>query len=94
MKLLFQKNWSYSYIHRGHLYPQQNIALGLRLRLLSHDQIHAVHSFLKFLFIYLWLWWVFVAVSSFSLVAVRGGYSLIVVLGLLIRVASLVEHMR
>ena len=39
-----------------------------------------------------WMFWVFVAVHGFSLVAVSGGYSLVVVSWLLIVVASLVEH--
>ena len=40
-----------------------------------------------------WLCWVFVAVSGLSLVAASEGYSLVVVRGLLIAVASLVaEH--
>ena len=36
--------------------------------------------------------WVFDAVLRFSLVAVTGGYFLAVVLGLLIAMASLLEH--
>ena len=49
--------------------------------------------FLNYLFIYLWLFWVFVAVCGLSLVAVSGGYSLVVVHGFLIEAASLVaEH--
>ena len=48
--------------------------------------------FQVFYFIY-WLLWVFIAVSGLSLVAVSGGYYLVVVLGLLIVVASCVaEH--
>ena len=38
------------------------------------------------------MFWVFVAVHGFSLVAVSGGYSLVVVSWLLIVAASLVEH--
>ena len=51
-------------------------------------------SFLKLnLFIYFWLCWVFIAVHRLSLAAVNAGYSLVVVFGLLIAVASLVaEH--
>ena len=50
-----------------------------------------------YLFIYLWLCWVFIAVvglhHGLSLVAASGGYSFVVVRGLLIAVASLVaEH--
>ena len=42
---------------------------------------------------YQWLYWVFTAVGRLSLAAESGGYSLIVVQGLLIAVASLVaEH--
>ena len=51
-------------------------------------------NFLKInLFIYLWLHWVFVAARGLSLVAASGGYSSLLVRGLLIAVASLVaEH--
>ena len=45
-----------------------------------------IHSF-----IYFWLCWVFIAACSLSLVVVSGGYSLVMVLGLLIVVASLVS---
>ena len=42
---------------------------------------------------YFWLCWVFTAAHGLSLVSESGGYSLIVVHGLLIMVASLVaEH--
>ena len=45
-----------------------------------------------YLFIY-WLYWVFIAVCGLSLVVASGGYSFVVVHGLLISVASLVaEH--
>ena len=45
------------------------------------------------LFIYFWLCWVFIAAWAFSLVAESGGYSLVVVHGLFIEMASLVvEH--
>ena len=44
------------------------------------------------LVIYFWLPWVFVAVHRPSLVAMSRGCSLVVVHGLLIPVASLVEH--
>ena len=47
--------------------------------------------FLK-LFIYLRLCWVFVAVCGLSLVDASGGYSSVVVHGLLIVVASLIEE--
>ena len=44
-------------------------------------------------FIYFWLCWVFIAAHMLSLVVVSGGYSLVVVHGHLIAVASLVaEH--
>ena len=44
-------------------------------------------------FIYFWLCWVFVDVQAFPLVAASGGYSLIVVHGLLIAMASVfAEH--
>ena len=47
----------------------------------------------KFLFISFWLHWVFIVAHRLSLVAASGGYSLVVVHGLLIAVASLVaEH--
>ena len=42
---------------------------------------------------YFWLWWVFVAATGLSLAVVRGGYSVLVVLGLLIAVASLVVEL-
>ena len=46
-----------------------------------------------YLFIYLfWLCWVFVAVCRLSLVVGSGGYSLVVLHGLLMAVASLVNH--
>lgn len=41
---------------------------------------------------YFWLYWVFVAVQDFSLAVASRGYHLIVVWGLLITVAFLVEH--
>ena len=44
------------------------------------------------LFVYFWFHWVFIAVCVLSLVAVSGGYSLVVVLRLLTAVTSLVEH--
>ena len=47
------------------------------------------------LFIYFWLRWVFVAARGLSLVAESGSYSLLVMRGLLIVVASVVvEHGR
>jgi len=43
--------------------------------------------------LYFWLCWVFIIAQGLSLVAATGGYSLVVVHGLLIAVASLVlEH--
>ena len=48
---------------------------------------------IRFIYFYFWLCWVFVAVCGLSLVAVSGGYSLVVVHGFLIEMASLVaEH--
>ena len=45
------------------------------------------------MFIYFWLCWVFVVARGLSLVVASGGYSFVVVHGLLIVVASLVvEH--
>ena len=45
------------------------------------------------MFVYFWLCWVFFVAHRLSLIVVSGGYSLIVVGGLLIAVASLiVEH--
>ena len=50
-------------------------------------------SFILCACVCVWLCWVFVAVSGLSLVAASEGYSLVVVRGLLIAVASLVaEH--
>ena len=49
--------------------------------------------FLKFFFLSLWLCWVFIAACRLSLVVVSRGYSLVVVHGFLIVVASPVaEH--
>ena len=49
-------------------------------------------NFLKNI-IYFWLCWVFIAISGLSLVAANGSYSsFVAVSGLLIAVASLVEH--
>ena len=49
---------------------------------------------LKYLFIHLGLRWVLIAVCRLSLVAASRGYSLLVVVGLLIVVVSLVtEHL-
>ena len=46
-----------------------------------------------FIYIYFWLYWVFVAAHRFSLVLASGGYSPVVVSGLLIAVVSFVaEH--
>ena len=47
-----------------------------------------------YLFLYFWLCWVFVAVCRLSLIEVNGGYSLGVVCGLLLAVASLVAKQR
>ena len=49
--------------------------------------------FVNYYFIYFCLCWVFIAAQTFSLVGESGGYSLVMVCGLLILVASLVaEH--
>ena len=49
----------------------------------------------SFFFNYLfWLHWVFVAVQGLCVVAVRGGYSLVAMCGLLIVVVSLVVEYR
>ena len=45
-------------------------------------------------FIYFWLHWIFIASPGLPLVAVSGGYSLVVMRGLLLAVASLVEERR
>ena len=47
-------------------------------------------QFLKIYLFICWLCWAFIASRAFSLVATRGGYSAVVVRGLLIVVASLV----
>lgn len=39
-----------------------------------------------------WLHWVFIAACGLSLVVESGGYSLVAAYGLLIAVASVVEH--
>ena len=44
----------------------------------------------KKIFVYLWLCWIFIAAIGFSVVTAGGGYSLVVVHGLLIEVASFV----
>ena len=47
----------------------------------------------KINYFYFWLYWVFIVASGLSLVAESRGYSLVVVCGRLIEVASLVaEH--
>ena len=51
-----------------------------------------IFYFFKFLCISLWLPWVFIAARGLSLVAGSGGHSLVVVLGLLLVVASLIEE--
>ena len=43
-------------------------------------------------YIFFWLHWVFIAACGLSLVVESGGYSLVAVYGLLIGVASVVEH--
>ena len=49
--------------------------------------------FIKFIYLfYFWLCWVFIAVHGFSLVVASGGYSLVVMPGLLIVLASLVAE--
>ena len=45
-----------------------------------------------YLFIYFWLCCVFIAAQAFSLAVGSAGYSLVAVCGLLIAVASFVEH--
>ena len=47
-------------------------------------------SILNIIYLYFWLYLFFVAVHGLSLVVESGGYSLVVVLGLLVEVASLV----
>ena len=47
-------------------------------------------SILNIICLYFWLYLFFVAVHGLSLVVESGGYSLVVVLGLLVEVASLV----
>ena len=47
-----------------------------------------------YLFVYFWLCWVFVALHGLSLVTASRGYSLAVVHGLVIAVASLVAEYR
>ena len=46
------------------------------------------------LFIYFWLCWVFIIAQGLSLVAASGDYSVVMVHGLLIAVASLVSEHR
>lgn len=53
------------------------------------DQGMSVLNFKK-IFVYLWLCWIFIAAIGFSVVTAGGGYSLVVVHGLLIEVASFV----
>ena len=71
------------------------------LKVWSLRQQHQLHLELLFflikiffyLLIYFWLRWVFIALQCLSLVAASGGYSPVVVRGLLIAVVSLVaEH--
>ena len=51
--------------------------------------------FIKFLlFVYFWLFWVFLAAHGLSLVVGSGSYSLVLVGGLLIAVASVIEEHR
>ena len=52
-----------------------------------------VFFFKKYLFIYFWLGWVFTAAYNFPPVAVRVSYSLAVVPGLLLAVASLIAEL-
>ena len=53
------------------------------------EQVCWCHYLKKnFKFIYVWLCWVFVYVCGLSLVAAGGGYSLVVVYGLLIALAA------
>ena len=56
--------------------------------------VYEVQSYCcSFFYLIFWPRWVFVAASGFSLAVVSGGYSVVVVQGLLIMVASLgVEH--
>ena len=53
-----------------------------------HPGIFLIFRF--YLFTYFWLCWVFVAECELSLVVASGGYSLVVVWGLLIAAVSLV----
>ena len=54
---------------------------------------HFCDSLLHFPFFFFWLRWVFIAARGLSLVVVSGGYSFVVVHGLLIAVASLVAEL-
>ena len=62
--------------------------------ILSLKKILFLSIFFKELFIYFWLHWVFIATRGLSLVAASGGYSLVVVCGLFVAVASLVSEHR
>ena len=49
--------------------------------------------FFKFIYLYFWLHWVFVAVRGLSLVAVRGGYSLLQCVGFSLQWLLLLQSM-
>ena len=57
----------------------------------KREPIFNVNQFFNCLFIY-WLLWVFIAALRLTLVGNSGGYSLVVVCGLLIALASLVAE--
>ena len=67
-------------------------SLGLRMGNLGISRV-LPFLFVNYYFIYFCLCWVFIAAQTFSLVGESGGYSLVMMCGLLILVASLVaEH--
>ena len=67
-------------------------SLGLRMGNLGISRV-LPFLFVNYYFIYFCLCWVFIAAQTFSLVGESGGYSLVMVCGLLILMASLVaEH--
>ena len=50
-----------------------------------------IEVFLNLSILFIWLYWIFVAASGLSIVMVSGSYTLVVVCGLLIAVASLLQ---
>ena len=80
----------YKWIEKNKNKNQRNVKSANLSNTLGSGHAFRINLWFSKIFIYFWLCWVFVAAHELPLVAVSGSYSLVVVCGLLIAVASLV----